>query len=145
MTNKIYSDNPILSKPISYIIEDDEMPFYCVTRTANILRAEGINYVKDLIQKEEHYIKYTHGVGEKALKSIKKILAKYSLSFGMEIVDTCEANKIKIPFERERIGKDGDSMCRYAVIGGWIVRDYSGDNEVTSIFIPDPNHLWEIE
>ncbi len=46
--------------------------------------------------------------------------------------------KVKIPFEWEYIG---DETSRAKVVGGWMV----SIKQESLCFIPDPEHLWEIE
>ena len=57
---------------------------------------------------------------------------------------------MKIKFEWEEMSQ---SVRRAKVIGGWIIQslwsECGGDNSValaeSMVFIPDPEHLWEIE
>jgi len=55
---------------------------------------------------------------------------------------------MKIQFEAESIG---NWAVRYKVYGGWIVNDFSGSTNdnlnntfKTSVFVPDPEHKWEV-
>jgi hypothetical protein len=48
---------------------------------------------------------------------------------------------MEIKFEWETIGMFVD---RAKVYGGWLVRTYGGANEWV-LFIPDPEHEWEVE
>lgn len=53
--------------------------------------------------------------------------------------------KTKIKFKYEKVK---DSTYRAAVFGGWIlvsVGGIVGDPKESMVFIPDPNHEWEIE
>lgn len=56
-------------------------------RSANCLRAENIEYIGDLIQKNEIDLLKTPNLGKKSLTEIKTILASMNLSLGMLIED----------------------------------------------------------
>lgn len=59
-----------------------------------------------------------------------------------------------IPFEWENVKSlclqnNGTATIRAKVFGGWMVRHLSYDNthqqqSESSIFVPDPNHEWEV-
>ncbi len=56
-------------------------------RATNCLKAENIEYIGDLIQKNEIDLLKTPNLGKKSLIEIKKILASMNLSLGMLIED----------------------------------------------------------
>ena len=56
-------------------------------RSANCLKAENIEYIGDLIQKNEMDLLKTPNLGKKSLIEIKTILASMNLSLGMLIED----------------------------------------------------------
>lgn len=33
---------------------------------------------------------------------------------------------------------------RLKVFGGWIVKDYTGKDNISTVFVPDQNHEWEL-
>lgn len=52
----------------------------------------------------------------------------------------------KIKFEWEILKLNLPCVTsRAKVIGGWIVSDYVADGPAGMVFIPDPNHDWEID
>ncbi len=59
---------------------------------------------------------------------------------------------MKIPFCFEKVydsalsARAGIAIYRSKVIGGWVVVHYFelSNTQMTSIFVPDPNHSWEI-
>ena len=54
-------------------------------RSANCLKAEGIYYVGDLIQRTEVELLKTPNLGKKSLTEIKDVLASRGLSLGMRL------------------------------------------------------------
>ncbi|MCF6288426.1 MAG: DNA-directed RNA polymerase subunit alpha [Proteobacteria bacterium] len=69
--------NPILLKPI------DELEL--TVRSANCLKAENIQYIGDLIQRNEVDLLKTPNLGKKSLNEIKAVLAEMGLNFGVRI------------------------------------------------------------
>jgi hypothetical protein len=52
--------------------------------------------------------------------------------------------KNKIEWEVICYSNDGSFRTQRAkVFGGWIVTN-RGENEVSSVFVPDPNHEWKL-
>jgi len=68
---------PILLRPV----DDLEL----TVRSANCLKAEGIYYVGDLIQRTEVELLKTPNLGKKSLTEIKDVLASRGLSLGMRL------------------------------------------------------------
>ena len=70
--------------------------------------------------------------------------------------ESYKPRKVEIPFSWEEIDRgdrdyEPDHSCRTKVIGGWIVytkiTEYLGDAgslSTSMVFIPDPNHEWEL-
>ena len=54
-------------------------------RSANCLKAEGIERVGDLIQRTENDLLRTPNLGKKSLTEIKSVLAEHGLSLGMKL------------------------------------------------------------
>jgi DNA-directed RNA polymerase subunit alpha len=71
------SIDPILMKTV------DDLEF--TSRSANSLKAEGINFVGDLIQRSEIDLLKTPNLGRKSLNEIKAILQQYGLMLGMKL------------------------------------------------------------
>lgn len=69
--------NPLLLKPV------DELDL--TVRSANCLKAEGIQYVGDLVQRSENELLKTPNLGRKSLTEIKDVLARHELSLGMKL------------------------------------------------------------
>ncbi len=69
--------DPILLRPV----DDLEL----TVRTADILRAEGIYYIGDLIQRNEIELLRMPNMGKKAVIEIKDVLASRGLSLGMQL------------------------------------------------------------
>ena len=69
--------DPKLLKPV----EELEL----TVRSANCLKAEGIKYIGDLVQKTEVELLKTPNLGKKALTEIKDVLAREGLSLGMRL------------------------------------------------------------
>lgn len=58
-----------------------------------------------------------------------------------------EKPKTKIPFEWENLYDNSAFSRRVKVFGGWVLSSYSqinNDYQLCNVFIPDPNHEWEI-
>lgn len=62
-------------------VEDLEL----TVRSANCLKAEGIKYIGDLVQKTEVELLKTPNLGKKSLTEIKDVLAERGLSLGMRL------------------------------------------------------------
>jgi DNA-directed RNA polymerase subunit alpha len=69
--------DPILLRPV----DDLEL----TVRSANCLKAEGIYYIGDLIQRTEVELLKTPNLGKKSLTEIKDVLAQRGLSLGMRL------------------------------------------------------------
>ena len=69
--------DPVLLRPV----DDLEL----TVRSANCLKAEGIDRIGDLIQRTENELLKTPNLGKKSLTEIKSILASKSLSLGMRL------------------------------------------------------------
>lgn len=62
-------------------VEDLEL----TVRSANCLKAEGIKYIGDLVQRTEVELLKTPNLGKKSLTEIKDVLAERGLSLGMRL------------------------------------------------------------
>lgn len=71
------SVDPILTKTV------DDLEF--TSRSANSLKAEGVVYVGDLIQRSEMDLLKTPNLGRKSLNEIKAVLQQYGLMLGMKL------------------------------------------------------------
>ncbi|MGN1394456.1 MAG: DNA-directed RNA polymerase subunit alpha [Succinivibrionaceae bacterium] len=69
--------DPKLLKPV----EELEL----TVRSANCLKAEGIKYIGDLVQRTEVELLRTPNLGKKSLTEIKDVLASQGLSLGMRL------------------------------------------------------------
>lgn len=69
--------DPILLRPV----DDLEL----TVRSANCLKAEGIYYIGDLIQRTEVELLKTPNLGKKSLTEIKDVLASRGLALGMRL------------------------------------------------------------
>lgn len=69
--------DPKLLKPV----EELEL----TVRSANCLKAEGIKYIGDLVQRTEVELLKTPNLGKKSLTEIKDLLASQGLSLGMRL------------------------------------------------------------
>jgi DNA-directed RNA polymerase subunit alpha len=69
--------DPILLRPV----DDLEL----TVRSANCLKAENINYIGDLIQRNENELLKTPNLGRKSLNEIKEVLASRGLTLGMRL------------------------------------------------------------
>lgn len=78
------SVDPILTKTV------DDLEF--TSRSANSLKAEGIIYVGDLIQRSEIDLLKTPNLGRKSLNEIKAVLQQYGLMLGMKLDSWPPAN-----------------------------------------------------
>jgi len=54
-------------------------------RSSNCLKAEGLNYISDLVQKTEVELLKTPNLGKKSLTEIKNVLSSRNLSLGMKL------------------------------------------------------------
>jgi len=68
-----------------FLARTDELPLSI--RSANCLRADGVVYVGDLVQKTEAEMLRTPNFGRKSLNEIKQVLAELGLHLGMELRD----------------------------------------------------------
>jgi hypothetical protein len=48
---------------------------------------------------------------------------------------------MRIKFDWEKIG---ETTCRAKVIGGWVLNAWTEGQAESMVFIPDPEHLWEV-
>lgn len=69
--------DPILLRPV----DDLEL----TVRSADILRAEGVYYIGDLIQMDENDLLRMPNMGKKALREIKEMLASHKLCLGIPL------------------------------------------------------------
>ncbi|GMQ96470.1 MAG: DNA-directed RNA polymerase subunit alpha [Gammaproteobacteria bacterium] len=69
--------DPILLRPV----DDLEL----TVRSANCLKAEGITFIGDLIQRTEVELLKTPNLGKKSLTEIKDVLATHDLTLGMKL------------------------------------------------------------
>ena len=76
-TKKEEEFDPILLRPV----EDLEL----TVRSANCLKSENINYIGDLVQKQETDLLKTPNLGKKSLNEIKEVLASRGLSLGIRL------------------------------------------------------------
>lgn len=76
--------DPILMRTV------DDLEF--TSRSANSLKAEGIVYVGDLIQRSEIDLLKTPNLGRKSLNEIKGVLQQYGLMLGMKLENWPPAN-----------------------------------------------------
>lgn len=74
---KTQSFDPLLMKTV------DDIEF--TSRSANSLKAEGIIYIGDLIQRSELDLLKTPNLGRKSLNEIKSVLQTYGLMLGMRL------------------------------------------------------------
>lgn len=76
--------DPLLVKTV------DDLEF--TSRSANSLKAEGIIYIGDLIQRSELDLLKTPNLGRKSLNEIKTVLQTYGLMLGMRLENWPPAN-----------------------------------------------------
>ena len=74
-------EEPKIDPKLLKTVEDLEL----TVRSANCLKAEGIHYIGDLVQKTEVELLKTPNLGKKSLTEIKDVLAKEGLSLGMRL------------------------------------------------------------
>jgi DNA-directed RNA polymerase subunit alpha len=75
------SFRPSIDPKLICPVEDLEL----TVRSANCLKAEGIKYIGDLVQKTEVELLKTPNLGKKSLTEIKDVLAERGLSLGMRL------------------------------------------------------------
>ncbi len=79
ITNEI--EEPKVDPKLLKTVEDLEL----TVRSANCLKAEGIRYIGDLVQRTEVELLKTPNLGKKSLTEIKDVLAKEGLTLGMRL------------------------------------------------------------
>ncbi|MBQ9274150.1 MAG: DNA-directed RNA polymerase subunit alpha [Succinivibrio sp.] len=72
---------PLVDPKLLCPVEDLEL----TVRSANCLKAEGIKYIGDLVQKTEVELLKTPNLGKKSLTEIKDVLAERGLTLGMRL------------------------------------------------------------
>ncbi len=72
---------PLIDPKLISPVEDLEL----TVRSANCLKAEGIKFIGDLVQKTEVELLKTPNLGKKSLAEIKDVLAERGLSLGMRL------------------------------------------------------------
>lgn len=72
---------PLIDPKLICPVEDLEL----TVRSANCLKAEGIKYIGDLVQRTEVELLKTPNLGKKSLTEIKDVLAERGLSLGMRL------------------------------------------------------------
>ncbi len=72
---------PLVDPKLLCPVEDLEL----TVRSANCLKAEGIKYIGDLVQRTEVELLKTPNLGKKSLTEIKDVLAERGLTLGMRI------------------------------------------------------------
>ncbi|MCR5084732.1 MAG: DNA-directed RNA polymerase subunit alpha [Succinivibrionaceae bacterium] len=75
------SFRPLIDPKLVCPVEDLEL----TVRSANCLKAEGIKYIGDLVQRTEVELLKTPNLGKKSLTEIKDVLAERGLSLGMRL------------------------------------------------------------
>lgn len=75
------SYRPLIDPKLLCPVEDLEL----TVRSANCLKAEGIKYIGDLVQRTEVELLKTPNLGKKSLTEIKDVLAERGLTLGMRI------------------------------------------------------------
>lgn len=84
LVTKPQAFDPLLMKTV------DDLEF--TSRSANSLKAEGIIYIGDLIQRSELDLLKTPNLGRKSLNEIKTVLQTYGLMLGMRLENWPPAN-----------------------------------------------------
>lgn len=79
--NEDPSFHPLIDPKLICPVEDLEL----TVRSANCLKAEGIKYIGDLVQRTEVELLKTPNLGKKSLTEIKDVLAERGLSLGMRL------------------------------------------------------------
>ena len=79
-----FEPNEILADPVG----DLEL----TVRSYNCMKAEGINYIGDLVQITENTLLKTPNLGKKSLTEIKAVLASRGLSLGMNLGNCPQKN-----------------------------------------------------
>ena len=72
---------PLIDPKLICPVEDLEL----TVRSANCLKAEGIKFIGDLVQRTEVELLKTPNLGKKSLTEIKDVLAERGLSLGMRL------------------------------------------------------------
>lgn len=72
---------PLIDPKLLCNVEDLDL----TVRSANCLKAEGIKYIGDLVQRTEVELLKTPNLGKKSLTEIKDVLAERGLSLGMRL------------------------------------------------------------
>lgn len=72
---------PLIDPKLICPVEDLDL----TVRSANCLKAEGIKYIGDLVQRTEVELLKTPNLGKKSLTEIKDVLAERGLSLGMRL------------------------------------------------------------
>ncbi len=75
------SFRPLIDPKLLCPVEDLEL----TVRSANCLKAEGIKYIGDLVQRTEVELLKTPNLGKKSLTEIKDVLADRGLTLGMRL------------------------------------------------------------
>ena len=75
------SFRPLIDPKLICPVEDLEL----TVRSANCLKAEGIKYIGDLVQRTEVELLKTPNLGKKSLTEIKDVLAERGLTLGMRL------------------------------------------------------------
>ena len=75
------SFRPLIDPKLVCPVEDLEL----TVRSANCLKAEGIKYIGDLVQRTEVELLKTPNLGKKSLTEIKDVLAERGLTLGMRL------------------------------------------------------------
>ena len=70
-----------VAEKLSMSVEELELS----VRSSNCLRAQGINYLKDLVQRTEREMLKYRNFGRKSLSELEKILGDMDLSFNMDV------------------------------------------------------------
>ena len=89
--------DPKLLKPV----EELEL----TVRSANCLKAEGIRYIGDLVQRTEVELLKTPNLGKKSLSEIKDVLAQEGLVLGMRLENwpPVELNAPEVPYTNSKL------------------------------------------
>ena len=80
---------PVIDPLLLRTVDDLEL----TVRSANCLKAENINYIGDLVQRNESDLLKAPNLGRKSLNEIKDILASKGLSLGMQVENWAVADQ----------------------------------------------------
>ena len=80
---------PVIDPLLLRTVDDLEL----TVRSANCLKAENINYIGDLVQRNESDLLKAPNLGRKSLNEIKDILAAKGLSLGMQVENWAVADQ----------------------------------------------------